>query len=206
MKVKASRSTTVAAPVSRVWATMHATDSLPRWVKLGSATGPSDQAGSRLELRSFLGRRTIRIIAVDPMVSTAFETQDSLWFARWYETGRMVVAAELAPLPEGSCRLTVRAERDVRPIRAAVSVLLVTAVVSFVCGYFGDPGTAPWQAGDLAILAGVCVVAGVVLGLIIALWVAGGVWLALALGCRQSLALTRKRAEAATPGPTAPTE
>ena len=82
-----------------------------------------------------------------------FESQDSLWVARWYDTGRMVVAGELDPLPEGRCRLTVRVERDVRPIRAAVSVLLITAIVLFAGTYFADPEAPPLQGGELAILA-----------------------------------------------------
>lgn len=204
MKASASSSATVTAPVAAVWATMHATDSLPRWAKLRSATGPSDQPGSRFELRTWFGRMTVRTIAIEPMVSSVSEAQDSLWWARWFRTGRTIVAAELAPLTEGSCRLTVRADLDVRPIRAAVSVLLITAVASFAGGYFGDSGAAPWQAGDFAILAGACVVLGVVAGLVIALSVVGLARLTAALQCKRSLALTRKRAEAAPPTPTAP--
>lgn len=204
MKVSASRSAALAAPVPSVWAAMHATDSLPRWAKLRSATGPSDKAGSRFEVRTWFGRVTIRTITVEPMVSAVFETQDSLWFARWYETGRMVVARELAPLPERRCRMTVRAGRDVRPIRAAVSILLITAVVIFAI-YFGNPEARPLPIADVAILAAVCLAVGVVVGLVIALWVVGIARLTLALGCKRSLALVGKRAQAAPSGPAAPT-
>lgn len=205
MKVSASSSSTVAAPVAAVWAAMHARDSLPRWVKGWSATGPSDQAGSRSELRTWFGRMTIQTIAIEPMVSTALEVRDSSWWARWFRTGRMIVAGELAPLTEGSCRLTVRVDLDVRPIRAAVSVLLITAVASFAGGYFGDSGATPWQAGDFAILAGACAVLGVVAGLVIASSVVGLSRLTAALQCKRSLTLTRMRAEDAPAWPTAPT-